>query len=73
METTESTGTTIERNFSSHQMNTEKLRASDIVRENTKNLASIIAANVPNGRERAIAMTKLEEVMFFANAGIARN
>lgn len=28
---------------------------------------------VPDGREKALALTKLEEVVFWANAGIARN
>lgn len=28
---------------------------------------------VPDSREKALALTKLEEVVFWANAGIARN
>ena len=28
---------------------------------------------VPDGREKALALTKLEEVVFWSNAGIARN
>ena len=29
--------------------------------------------NVPKGREQSLALTKLEEALFWANAGIARN
>lgn len=36
-------------------------------------MAEFIAKTVPVGREQATALTKLEEVMFWANAGIARN
>lgn len=35
-------------------------------------LAELIDATVENGREKALALTKLEEVMFWANASIAR-
>lgn len=34
--------------------------------------ASTIIDIVPDGREKSMALTKLEEVMFWANAGIAR-
>ncbi|MGW1549035.1 Acb2/Tad1 domain-containing protein [Streptomyces sp. NPDC002346] len=34
--------------------------------------AEFVEANVPDGREKALALTKIEEAMFWANAGIAR-
>lgn len=34
--------------------------------------AEILTAIVPEGRELSLAITKLEETMFWANAGIAR-
>ena len=37
------------------------------------NLAVNINQVVPDGREKSLAITKLEEVMMWANAGIARN
>ncbi len=35
-------------------------------------LAEFILHAVPEGREQGIALTKVEEVMFWANAGVAR-
>lgn len=35
--------------------------------------AGMVAGLVPPGREQSLAITKLEEAMFWANAGIARN
>lgn len=34
--------------------------------------ATVINEMVPDGREKALALTKLEEVIFWSNAGIAR-
>ena len=34
--------------------------------------AAVVMALVPKGREQALALTKLEEAMMWANAGIAR-
>lgn len=45
----------------------------EFIREMCLELAKSISAVVPNGREQALALTKIEEVMFWANAGIARN
>ncbi|WP_032380945.1 Acb2/Tad1 domain-containing protein [Rhodococcoides fascians] len=51
---------------------TERATAHESVREGCKALAEFIDARVPNGREKAHAITKIEEAMFWANAGIAR-
>ena len=45
----------------------------EIIREQCLKLTSYINSCVPDGREKALAITKLEEVMMWANAGIARN
>lgn len=42
------------------------------VRLQIRKTMEIIGASVPEGRERSLALTKLEEAMFWANAGIAR-
>lgn len=43
------------------------------VRSHTRELASFLVSNCPDSRERSLALTKLEEAMFWANASIARN
>lgn len=42
------------------------------LREKAKELAHIIADLVPGGREQSTALTRLEEAVMHANAGIAR-
>jgi len=37
-----------------------------------KALAELIDRHVPEGREKALAFTKLEEAIFWANAAVAR-
>lgn len=43
-----------------------------LVRTQAKNFAALINDLVPEGREKSLAITKLEEVVMWANAGIAR-
>lgn len=43
------------------------------LREDAKELASLIMQCSPPSRERSLALTHLEEAIFWANAGIARN
>lgn len=43
------------------------------IRDEAGKLAHLIACNTPESREQSIALTKLEEVVMFANAAIARN
>ncbi len=47
--------------------------AHEGVRIDCRTLADQLNDVLPEGREKALAMTKLEEVMFWANAAIARN
>lgn len=51
---------------------TEKKNEHSSVRMAAKVLAEKVEAEVPPGREQALAITKIEEAMFWANAGIAR-
>jgi hypothetical protein len=43
------------------------------VRYNSQKLALFFEEKLPSGREKALAITKLEEAMFWANAAIARD
>jgi hypothetical protein len=43
------------------------------VREVCKEAADQILSLTPQGREQALAITKLEEAMFWANAAVARD
>lgn len=43
------------------------------VRDAIEQAIAAMAAFVPESREQSLSITKLEEAMFWANAGIARN
>lgn len=43
------------------------------IRDRAHELARFIVNNSPASREQSVAITKLEEVVMWANAGIARN
>lgn len=59
--------------FRFHPANTpERISHHGIVRDRCGDLAQQLDEVIPAGREKALALTKLEEVMFWANAGIAR-
>jgi hypothetical protein len=64
---------TIERNFTYHKPTEDMQPKFVAIRDKAKELAYLIADLVPNGREKSLANTKLEEVVMWANAGISRN
>lgn len=51
----------------------EKADEHTSVRQSCRQLADKLNETLPEGREKSLAITHLEEVMFWANAAIARN
>lgn len=63
----------IEHRFAFHAATSDEKRDSHTsVRQHCRALADFINEACPDGREKATAITKLEEVMFWANGAIAR-
>jgi hypothetical protein len=62
----------IENDFTYHRPPLEKQKVFKSLRDKAKELALLIADQVPDGREKSTSLTKLEEAIFHANAGIAR-
>ncbi|MFE2997990.1 hypothetical protein ACFXG4_23635 [Nocardia sp. NPDC059246] len=64
----------IDNRFDFHAATTEEKRMEHTsVRTACKTLAVKLDQDLPAGREKSLAITKLEEAMFWANAAIARN
>lgn len=60
--------------FKFHPANDDLTRnAHQRVREECLSLVYLLSEIVPDGRELSLVITKIEEVMFWANAGIARH
>jgi hypothetical protein len=62
----------IEKSFTYHSPK-EGPEKYNKIRKAFKELAYLIDEEVPNSREKSVAMTNLETANFWANAGIARN
>lgn len=63
----------LNRRFNYHQpSNQEVVDKHQQVREGCHYAANIVATACPEGREKSLALTKLEEAMMWANAAIAR-
>ena len=59
--------------FTYHSPVESRVRTHEAVRRAAMDLASNLNDWLPEGREKSIAITKLEEAVFWANAAIARN
>ena len=60
-------------NFLYHAPKDDQPARYELIRGRCKFLAEALIGFVPPSRELSLALTKLEEVCFWANAGIARN
>jgi hypothetical protein len=64
----------IERRFTFHAPATEEKReAHGSVRQGCRELAAALNELLPEGDEKLTAIRKLEEVMFWSNAALARH
>ncbi|MEU0912146.1 Acb2/Tad1 domain-containing protein [Streptomyces althioticus] len=64
----------IEHRFAFHAASRQEKRDEHTsARQGCRRLADHLNELLPEGREKALAITKLEEVMFWSNAAIARS
>lgn len=63
----------IESAFTYHAPKEGQPQKYEAIRGKAKELAYLIDELCPDGREKSLAMTKLEECSMWANASIARN
>lgn len=62
----------VEVRFQRHSMDKQQTAQSNHLREEAKKLALDVDRLVPNSREKSLALTHLEESLFWMNAAIAR-
>jgi len=65
--------TSFTQRFAYHAPDKEKIAQHTVVRSACLECAKLIDSVTPEGREHALAITHLENAMFWANAAIARN
>ena len=64
---------TLDNNFTYHPPTEEQREKYEILRDAAKSLASLFITNAPQSRELSLALTNLEQAVFWVNAAIARN
>lgn len=63
----------IESDFSYHAPKLGQTEKYQDIRDTAKRFAQLLVKHCPISRELSVSLTKLEEVVFAANASIARN
>lgn len=63
----------IDKRFTYHAPKADQPARYSEIRAMGKNFAFLIEEACPDSREKSLALTKLEEVVMWANAAIARN
>ena len=59
--------------FTYHKPDEEQIKHYDSIRSLARILAEDIVQRCPESREQSLALSRLEEAVFWANASIARN
>jgi hypothetical protein len=62
-----------ENDFTYHSLKTDQERRYREIRDRAGVMAAFLFETCPRSRELSLAITKLEEAVFWANASIARN
>lgn len=63
----------LENRFTYHSSTAEQTQKYELIRSIAHSYSTVLNEMVPDGREKALALTKLEELVFWANAAVARN
>jgi hypothetical protein len=63
----------IESSFTYHPPKPDQIERYTAIRDKSKELALMLEEKTPPSRERSLALTKLREVVMWANAAIACN
>ena len=63
----------IDKNYNAYEMNEEQILFYQNLKDWFPETAKAIMSFCPDSRERSLALTKLEECMFWANKAIERN
>lgn len=63
----------LEKSFTYYAPKDNQPERYELLRDGAKELAYFIVRNTPPSREQSLAITHLEESIFYANAAIARN
>ena len=69
----QTTAERLERDFTYHSPKGDQPERYQFLRDEAKTLATNICKLTPPSREQSLALTHLEEAIFWANASIARN
>ncbi len=62
----------LEYNFVHRSPTKEQIKNYDTIRDNFKEIATLISEICPESREKTESLVNLEQAMFWANASIAR-
>lgn len=63
----------LEKRFTYHAPKETQTERYELIRDTAKEYAKLLVSYCPESRELSLALTNLEQAVFWANASIARN